>query len=172
MAVTGSTAIWSKAVSARCTLVTPLSNHVGFTATLTSDPVTLSTERPLRVALTLQGSIMQDGRDAADELGAHLCQHGHGHGHEGVQTHVAHHLITALLRRGVVTLETRQLRVLGDQHQRINKDESSQVSLGHSVTLESDGHDITVTGLKAERPGHLDIPVGSHKEILLADNLI
>lgn len=58
---------------------------------------------------------MQDGRDAADELGAHLCQHGHGHGHEGVQTHVAHHLITALLRRRVVTLETKQLRVLGDR---------------------------------------------------------
>lgn len=52
VAVTGCTATDSKAVGSRCTLVTALPHHVGFTMTLTPHFITLPTEGALRVALT------------------------------------------------------------------------------------------------------------------------
>ena len=60
---------------------------------------------------------MDDGRDAADEFRAHLCQGGHGRDHEGIHTHVADHLVTSLLRLRLIALQTRELGVLGDQDQ-------------------------------------------------------
>lgn len=60
---------------------------------------------------------MDDGGDAADELGAHLGQRRHGRHHERVLAHVADHLVAPLLRLGLLPLEARQLCVLRDQDQ-------------------------------------------------------
>jgi len=45
-----------------------------------------------------QRSVVDDGGDAADEFGAHVGEDGRGRDHEGVQTHVAEHLLAPLLR--------------------------------------------------------------------------
>lgn len=129
MAVTGCTTTDSKAVGSRCTLVTALPHHIGFTVTLTSHFVTLPTEGALRVALTGKSAIVNNGRNTADKFGAHLCQSGHWCDHEGVHTHVANHLLPMLLGFWLRTLETRKLGVLGDQNQRVNKYEGSEVSV-------------------------------------------
>lgn len=60
---------------------------------------------------------MDDGRDAADELGAHLGQRRHGRHHEGVLAHVADHLVAPLLRLRLLPLEALQLCILRDQDQ-------------------------------------------------------
>lgn len=60
---------------------------------------------------------MEDGGDAADEGGAHLCQSGHRGHQEGIQTHVAHHILTPLLCLRCVAMETRELRVFGNENQ-------------------------------------------------------
>lgn len=60
---------------------------------------------------------MNDGRDAADEFGAHFSQRGHLRDQEGIQAHVADHIVPALLRRWPVAAETSKLRVFRDQYQ-------------------------------------------------------
>ena len=60
---------------------------------------------------------MHDGREAADEFGAHLSQWGHGCGQEGLHTHVTRHLITPVLGQRVAPTEPWELLVLGDQDQ-------------------------------------------------------
>lgn len=64
-----------------------------------------------------QRPVVDDGRNAADELGAHLGQRRHRRHHEGVQAHVANHLLPSLLRLRLPTLEARQLGVFWDQNQ-------------------------------------------------------
>lgn len=61
VAVTGSTTIHSKAVGSWGTLVTVLTNDIGFTSTLASNLFTVTTEGTLRIALTRQSTIMNDG---------------------------------------------------------------------------------------------------------------
>lgn len=60
---------------------------------------------------------MDDGGNAADEFGAHLGQGGHRRHQEGIHTHVTKHLFPPLLCLGLVTLETRKLRVFRDENQ-------------------------------------------------------
>lgn len=127
MAIAGSTAIRSKTICSRSTPVTLSTNHIGFTTTLTSDLITLSTEGALGVTLTGQSTVMNDGRNATDEFGAHLSQGRHRRDHKRIKTHVANHLISSLLCLRIATLETRKLSVLRDQDQRVNKDESSKM---------------------------------------------
>lgn len=60
---------------------------------------------------------MDDGGDAAEESGAHLRQSRHGCHQEGIHTHVPQHVLTPLLCLDIVALETRQLRVFGNENQ-------------------------------------------------------
>lgn len=60
---------------------------------------------------------MEDGGDAADEGGAHLSQGGCGRHQEGIQTHVVFHLLTPPLCLRLVAVETRELRVFGNENQ-------------------------------------------------------
>lgn len=60
---------------------------------------------------------MDDGGDAADELGAHVRQEGHGSDHEGVQTHVADHVFFVLLCLKLAALEARKLGVFRNQNE-------------------------------------------------------
>lgn len=111
-----------------------------FTETLTPHWVALAAEGALRVTaagckqhrqrepqqqlgrwrsgrVLTQSSTVDDGGDAAEESGAHLRQSRHGCHQEGVHTHVPQHVLTPPLRLGVVALETRQLRVFGNENQ-------------------------------------------------------
>lgn len=54
---------------------------------------------------------------------------------------------------------------------RVNEDEGSQVSVCDPMALEPDGDHITITGLKAEGPGHLDIPAKKTKVSHFGPNL-
>lgn len=60
---------------------------------------------------------MDQGGNAADQLGAHLRQRRHRRHHEGIQTHVANHLVPPLLCLRLVALETRKLSEFGDEDQ-------------------------------------------------------
>lgn len=60
---------------------------------------------------------MEDGGDAADQGGAHLSQSRRRRHQEGIQTYVVSHLLTSLLRRRLVAMETRELRVFGNENQ-------------------------------------------------------
>lgn len=150
--------IGSEAICSWCTLVTASSNHIGFTTTLTSDLITLSTEGALGVTLTgciqekqikddkqklrkwgwhndyitsefccvfvfllTQSTVMNDARNATDEFGAHLSQGRHRRDHKRIETYVANHFFSSVFCLRRVTLETRKLCVLGDQHQLLRK---------------------------------------------------
>lgn len=129
VAVAGSTAAGSEAVTSWGALVAALTNHVGFAKTLTPHWVTLTAEGALRVTVTGQSSIMDEGGDAADQRGAHLRQSGRRCHQEGVQTHVTNHFLTPLLRLRLVAMETRELRVFGNEDQRVNQDKGSEMSV-------------------------------------------
>ena len=73
-----------------------------------------------------QRPLVHDGRDAAEEFVAHVCERGGGAAHEGVHTHVALHVLPPLLRLCPVAMETGQLAELRDQHQLKTTEESEE----------------------------------------------
>ena len=71
----------------------------------------------LCTSVLTQSAVMNNGGNTADEFGAHLSQGRHRCDHEGIQTHVANHLLPTLLGLWLITLETRKLSVFGNQNQ-------------------------------------------------------
>lgn len=69
---------------------------------------------------------MNDGRNTADELGAHVSQGGHRRDQKGIQAHVMNHLLTSQLSLNLVALETWQLGIIGDHNQLSKGDKTKE----------------------------------------------
>lgn len=86
---------------------------------------------PVFICILTQSTIMNDGWNTADEFGAHLSQGRHRCHHERIQTHVTNHLLPPLLCLWLISLETRKLRVFGDQNQLLEKKKKLYCSYGY-----------------------------------------
>ena len=89
---------------------------------------------PVFICILTQSTIMNDGWNTADEFGAHLSQGRHRCHHERIQTHVTNHLLPPLLCLWLISLETRKLRVFGDQNQLLEKKKSYTAAMAIGVT--------------------------------------